>query len=345
MGRRQERRPKDRARFRPTRPEQTPTVVAGPLYATRNLQFQGSLSVSNRALINAQGWLHTRGTATWSVPGGAVIEALEFVNSGRVRLELAVSGGLTVYSSVAAAPFVVNEPGGELEIRGGTALLTDAFGPDARVVNAGILRGFAAPGVTKRVVTRALENRGLIEVTGDVLELSNLEHLGRLTVGVGTTTSLVGAISSRPRFTRESSIAGPGDVAIDLRPGSEGSLLERLAGTVELGGAGLGTIRVANGTWGSGEYTQAGTGRLVMDLAGPTASDRLNVHQATLGGTLEVRLAPGYLPALGNEFVLIEASHVTGTFADAVLPGLPPGRRFEIRYDATSVRLGVVPGP
>jgi hypothetical protein len=67
--------------------------------------------------------------------------------------------------------------------------------------------------------------------------------------------------------------------------------------------------------------------------------------QATLQGTLEVTLASGYTPQLGDAFqVLTAAGGRTGTFGTQVLPALGGGLTWNVDYLPNSLTLSVVAG-
>lgn len=109
------------------------------------------------------------------------------------------------------------------------------------------------------------------------------------------------------------------------------------AGTIAPGGATpTGTL-----TWRFSE-TFGPVTVLDIDLAGPDAEpeyDRLvgfTGQSFVLGGTLRVRLADGYAPPVGTEFVVVEAFSISGDFADADLPG---GLAYEVNEDNVTVRV------
>jgi len=83
-----------------------------------------------------------------------------------------------------------------------------------------------------------------------------------------------------------------------------------------------------------------------MEIGGLTPGsghDQIAVTSgATLGGELRVTLANGFIPALGDEFVLLTyASHLL-KFDYLNLPPLPPGLFWTFDYGPTSMRVKVV---
>jgi hypothetical protein len=69
----------------------------------------------------------------------------------------------------------------------------------------------------------------------------------------------------------------------------------------------------------NGTYAQNTGGALDVTIGGTTAGtqyDQLNVSStASLNGTLNIKLASGYTPAVGNTFDILNASSITGNFS------------------------------
>jgi hypothetical protein len=111
------------------------------------------------------------------------------------------------------------------------------------------------------------------------------------------------------------------------------------AGTVSPG-ASPGIITV------DGDYTQQADGILEIQLGGTTPSlfDRLIVTgAASMAGTLNVTLLPGFSPQEGDTFFIV--NHLisgTGNFSIENLPDLPGSLMFEIDYADPGVTLTVV---
>jgi hypothetical protein len=84
-------------------------------------------------------------------------------------------------------------------------------------------------------------------------------------------------------------------------------------------------------------------GKMTIELGGtsPGLFDRLDIYgSASLGGTLQVNLLPGFVPAEGYSFEFLTAgAGVFGTFASAILPSAPAPLIWQLQYDLTSVRL------
>jgi hypothetical protein len=109
------------------------------------------------------------------------------------------------------------------------------------------------------------------------------------------------------------------------------------AGTVEIGAGGRVNV--------TGTYTQESTGRLLVKVAGPAATDigRLVVSgAATLSGTIEVQLISGFDPDCMNS-VFLTASSVSGEFTSRVLPPPPTDHQVLIVYLGGEVRFAISP--
>ena len=93
-----------------------------------------------------------------------------------------------------------------------------------------------------------------------------------------------------------------------------------------------------------------GDPRLVIDVGPNDTSDLLDMRAGAsirLGGTLVVRVQPGYVPRPGDLFTILQrtinASAITGSFSNVVVEGAPVGITFRPEVDGiTSVRLRAV---
>jgi hypothetical protein len=75
----------------------------------------------------------------------------------------------------------------------------------------------------------------------------------------------------------------------------------------------------------SGNYIQASGGKLAIELGGATAGtqyDQLTVSgQATVSGTLDLSLLPGFQPNVGDTFQIVTSGTATGNFTTINSPG------------------------
>jgi hypothetical protein len=96
-----------------------------------------------------------------------------------------------------------------------------------------------------------------------------------------------------------------------------------------------------------GNLVMMPTGVVEVELGGLTPVDEHDqvsvTGSATLGGRLDVRLLPGFVPEAGQEFTVLAATGATsGAFALGQPTGMPPGLALEAVYAPGSVTLRVV---
>jgi autotransporter-associated beta strand protein len=108
--------------------------------------------------------------------------------------------------------------------------------------------------------------------------------------------------------------------------------------------AGLATASAQHTIAVGGDYVQGSAGTLTLGLGGVTAGstyDALVVGgKATLGGTLVVNDVGGFAPAVGTQFVVVQAvGGVSGTFAAVTSTAI----KLAASYDATHAILTVTP--
>jgi hypothetical protein len=92
----------------------------------------------------------------------------------------------------------------------------------------------------------------------------------------------------------------------------------------------------------SGDYIQEATGKLEIELGGLiplTEHDQLSISgTATVDGTVELKAANGFQPKFGDQFVILAASSITGTFSGVTYDGnLPMGYGFELVDTGTQI--------
>jgi autotransporter-associated beta strand protein len=99
-------------------------------------------------------------------------------------------------------------------------------------------------------------------------------------------------------------------------------------------GSSAGTLHV------DGDYTQASSGRLAIELASESSFDLLEVTgSATLNGALVVSLIEGFIPAQDDAFMILAAESVAGTLDESVLPALTEDLAWKVLYETDSVSL------
>ena len=149
---------------------------------------------------------------------------------------------------------------------------------------------------------------------------------------LGPTTVLEGTLR-----VVNSSATGAGDVVV-----GSGATLEGIGAI-----PGLATIQSGGRlepTWhlGFGGLTLEPLATTAMEIGGLLAGtnyDQITVtNPVTLGGTLAVTLSGGFVPSLGDEFVLMTYPSRSGTFTNVVLPNLPSGLYWNLDHGPTTLR-------
>jgi T5SS/PEP-CTERM-associated repeat protein len=96
----------------------------------------------------------------------------------------------------------------------------------------------------------------------------------------------------------------------------------------------------------SSSFTQYASGKLAIGIASANEFDRLTVSGlAVLGGTLEISLLNGFVPASGSQFDILDWSTRINTFSTIALPALPGGKAWNTSLLYTSGVLSVTGPP
>ena len=118
-----------------------------------------------------------------------------------------------------------------------------------------------------------------------------------------------------------------------------GNLVAHSGATIHPGDGLTSTLTVA------GDYTQQAGAILEIELRDAADFDAMIVTgSAALDGAIDVQLADGFVPALGDSFdVLLATGGVNSAFASTLFPDLGPLLAMDIFYDSNLVSLAVVP--
>ena len=306
--------------------------------------------------INNSGGLTKSGAGTLLITGAGSYGGATTLSGGRLQLAngderlprtsaLTLAAGTTLELIQVYQTFNTISGAGAIELNGGALVLA----PTGRVVlgsaisgQPGILLGGVADtvqtsgGLTKEgagtlVLTNACVYRGDTYVAEGTLELvgaAALEGSSNIILEAGTTLTVTGRPGGLFVLGAARALAGSGRVLGRLTDG----------GILRPGNAyAPGTLTVA------GSWTQQPAARLEMDLAGPTAFDRVVCTGAVqLAGTLAVALADGWVPSVGDAFPILAASSRGGAFGATMLPALPIGLTWNLSYFSTGATLTVV---
>ena len=226
-----------------------------------------------------------------------------------------------------------NLPGGEVTITN----VTGGFSPsptEGIFDNAGVFR---KSGSGMANLEFAFTNRGIVEVSGrlffDQGFTQTAAGIVRLNGGV------LGFVRSPTEFRGE--VHGPGQfgflsggfstftVGAYLRPG---------------GPSGFGIVSFASGT-GVLENSVLHV-RLGGTVAGTEHDQLSNGGRITVGGQLRLEFVNGFVPSVGQKFLIVSASGINRTFLGSpVVEGLPAGLAVRLNYVPAGVEVEVIPGP
>jgi len=202
---------------------------------------------------------------------------------------------------------------------------TMSGGSNGRFINNGLFTKNGT-GTTTTIITD-FEKNGTVNIVS-----GNLLFTGNLIYGSGTTLELgSGAFDTGETLILETGaeLVGSGTLSSNLVNG----------GTVSPGSS-PGIITV------DGNYTQEAGGVLEIELGGDVAGtgyDQLQVTgAATLVGTLDVSLYDGFVPSNGDQFLILDAASLSGTFTTINLPTLTNGLEWQTEYTETGFSISAV---
>ena len=278
------------------------TWTAGAMTGSGETRFNGALSIAGTGPHDLNGGRHLTTNGTTTLTG-----------SGDVR---ACSTGQTCV-------FVNN---GTWDIQVNQGLLAN-LGGSANFVNNGTFVKSAGTGTTQ--ISMAFSTASNVQVNTGTLSL-----FGGYTQTAGTTLLNGGNVTSTtPLSIQGGTVKGTGTITGGMTS---------VAGHV-VPGQSPGLLTVA------GNYIQQAQGALDVEIGGTTAGtqyDQLNVAAtggaATLNGALNVSLANGFVPTLGQTFTIVNALSRNGTFATTSFPGIGCGLTWSVSYTGTTAVLTIV---
>ena len=140
-------------------------------------------------------------------------------------------------------------------------------------------------------------------------------------VAANASLSLGGALNLNGQVLTKT---GSGTLVLNVLPGTFAGSLNVLEGTVTGDGVLLGDLHNASATVDPGDqsrrlviagnYSQDVAGLLRMELASPQDYDQLYANSANLAGALQLTLAGGYVPVVGEVFDILNLGSSTGNF-------------------------------
>jgi hypothetical protein len=317
------------------------TLTGGTYKITGTLQFKGANIVTNDASITLTGANSkitgtggANGLANFAVndagasfslgSGRSFTTAGNFTNNGLLSLAAGdtfdVNGNLTNFSGTTLTGGAYNV-GGTLQFNGAD-IVTNAANITLSSTTGKIVNQSAANallGFNTNTGAFTLSGNASLSTTG-----GSFTNAGTVTVSTGSTFTVGG---SSYNYTQT---AGTTTVNGTLAGASTGSLALNGGnlygtGTLDYGVVDTATITPGTSATSTGElqvngtYAQNSGGALDVTIGGTTAGtkfDQLNVSgTASLNGTLNITLASGYTPAIGNTFDILNATSVSGNFS------------------------------
>lgn len=305
-----------------------------------------SKSVLTNLAVNAPG-------SGFTVTGGSNFTTLgNFTNNGTLTVgsgsKFVVNGSLTNFSGTTLT-------GGAYSVTGtlqfnGANIVTNAAnitltGTSSQIVNQTSGNGLASFATNAAAGSFSLQGGRAFTTAG------TFSNAGIFSIGAGSTFTVGGTGSftqTAGTTTDDGTLALPSSGKLSLTAGS-------LFGQGTISGAVTSSATVTPGdsttTTGilkdTGAYTQNPTGILNVLVAGTTAGseyDQLNPTTASLNGTLNIKLASGFVPAIGSTFKILNYTSETGTFATVTGLAINSGEHFTLTYQSSDVLLTVVSG-
>jgi hypothetical protein len=211
-------------------------------------------------------------------------------------------------------------------------------------------------------------SKGTLTITGGqgLTTRGSLTNAGTLTVAKSSTLTVAGSGSytqTGGKTTVDGTLATSGTASF-----RGGSLMQTGAGSININGGAVfgnggnlsanvvssGTITPADSATSvgtltvTGSYTQNSPATLDINIGG-SKTGQFNVLSATgaanLGGTLNIGLLHGYVPAVGSTFQVLTASSLSGTFSSVNGTSINGSEHFTALYNSNNVTLQVVSGP
>ncbi len=319
--------------------------------ATAKIEDQNSVNLLTNLATNGSG-------ATFAIASGHNFTTVgAFTNNGTLN----VGSGTTFAVGTGGMSSLTNFSGSTLT--GGTYLVTGTL----EFLGANIVTN--AANITLTGTTSAIKDQS---GNNGLMNFATNAAAGSFTLAGNRTFTTTGAFSNAgavqinkgSTFTVASGnyTQTGGSTTVDGKLSTSASI--NVSGGFVYGNAGTltGSFNLSGGTLNPGDglnkagdlnitgtYTESGAGILNIDLGGTTPNtkyDVLNISgAATLGGTLNVDLLTGFVPAVGQSFTVINYGSETGAFATVILPTAPPNTHWTFACDTTDCTLTLNSGP
>jgi autotransporter-associated beta strand protein len=316
----------------------------------------GGLIVNGGTLrISGGGWYagNVGGTGMLTVNSGATainVNSHSFGGSPDPNRDFTLNGGtflLTAETYVddiaCTAGTIANTVGGGGDLRsrtGNNSVFTVNAADDATVVDAPFnavgtwsINVANGPASHDLVMSGPITNTAAITKSGAgrMLVSSTSTHTGAFTVSAGE-LAVTGTLASGVTIQSGARLSGTGTI--------QGTVSQ--SGILSPGIDGIAVMNIGTLSQAVGSSTQ-----ITLNGTNPGSShDQVAVvGTATLNGTLQVSLAPGFVPVVGNVFDVVTCATRSGTFSTISLPSLPSDRGWTSTYNGgptPGLRLSVV---
>ncbi|MBN9693981.1 MAG: hypothetical protein J0M24_27375, partial [Verrucomicrobia bacterium] len=221
-------------------------------------------------------------------------------------------------------------------------LTTSVRGLEGRIVNEGT---FIKRGAGRMTIRTKLENRGLLRFEEGQLLVERQPQgdgqffpvTGELQFAGGELALYLQSFNGATLTQTNGLISGFGRI-INVGGGFGNKVENRTLVRLNVPGKALEIVTMNYQQNASGELEvtlgAAGCGQLVGDPG----------WSLILAGRLRVVLEPGFVPEVGQSFVICQGRR-SGTFGEVILPDLGPGRKLELTYSADQAVVTVLAGP
>jgi len=307
---------------------------------------------SGSIIANQPGTLDIYSTsAGFTNDGKLIVDAGSTINIPNYFTNLSsgtLTGGTYQVTGTLQIPADITSNAGNITLTGTSSRILDPSSENALAgLTTNAVKGsFTLAGNQNLTTSGAFSNAGTMKVsTGSTFTVG----------GSGSYTQTGGKTTVDGTLTTSSTASFPG-----------GSLFLPAAGSIKINGGSVfgnggnlaanvtsnGTITPADSSTATGKlnvtgaYTQNSKGALDINLASASEFNQLFVSgAATLGGTLNIGLLNGFVPALNSTFEILTCAPCTGTFATVNGTAISGSEHFSVEYNSNNVTLQVVSGP
>jgi hypothetical protein len=285
------------------------------------IQTSGSFTNNGTLAVASGDLMHILGGAFTNFSGGALTGGT-YNTSGTLEIDQLGSAGGEIATNAA-----------NITLQGAAANIVDAAGK----------------GALTSIATNATAGSLSLAGGGTLTTAGNFTNAGKLTIGTGSSFTVGGpALFSQKSgiTTANGTLSASGGVNVEA-----GSLYGSGSISGNISSSGLVEPGQTTGTTGiltdSGAYTQNAAGSLDIAIAGATVGtkfDELTATTASLGGTLNISLVNGFVPAIGTKFKIVNFTSESGQFATVNGLAINSSEHFTVTYQGADVLLTVVSG-